>query len=43
MAGLTRRQISVNELRYDLERNAVRVVLADASGRMLLFHVLTPG
>jgi 8-oxo-dGTP pyrophosphatase MutT (NUDIX family) len=27
---------------YDLERNAVRVVLADASGRVLLFHVLTP-
>jgi 8-oxo-dGTP pyrophosphatase MutT (NUDIX family) len=32
----------VDELRYDLERDAVRVVLADASGRILLFHVLTP-
>jgi 8-oxo-dGTP pyrophosphatase MutT (NUDIX family) len=32
----------VHELRYDLERDAVRVVLADASGRILLFHVLTP-
>lgn len=31
-----------DELRYDLERNAVRVVLTDASGRILLFHVLTP-
>ncbi len=31
-----------NELRYDLERHAVRVVLTDASGRVLLFHVLTP-
>jgi len=30
-----------NEFRYDLERDAVRVVLADASGRILLFHVLT--
>ena len=29
------------ELRYDLERNAVRVVLTDASGRVLLFHVVT--
>jgi 8-oxo-dGTP pyrophosphatase MutT (NUDIX family) len=27
---------------YDLERDAVRVVLADAGGRILLFHVLTP-
>jgi 8-oxo-dGTP pyrophosphatase MutT (NUDIX family) len=32
----------VDELRYDRERSAVRVVLADASGRVLLFHVLTP-
>ena len=32
----------MDELNYDLERNAVRVVLADASGRVLLFHVLTP-
>jgi 8-oxo-dGTP pyrophosphatase MutT (NUDIX family) len=32
----------VDELRYDLERDAVRVVLTDASGRILLFHVLTP-
>jgi 8-oxo-dGTP pyrophosphatase MutT (NUDIX family) len=32
----------VQELRYDLERHAVRVVLTDASGRVLLFHVLTP-
>lgn len=28
--------------RYDLERDAVRVVLADASGRILLFHIVTP-
>lgn len=32
----------MSELRYDLVRDAVRVVLADASGRILLFHVLTP-
>jgi 8-oxo-dGTP pyrophosphatase MutT (NUDIX family) len=32
----------VQELRYDLERDAVRVVLTDAGGRVLLFHVLTP-
>ena len=32
----------MDELRYDLERDAVRVVLADASERILLFHVLTP-
>jgi 8-oxo-dGTP pyrophosphatase MutT (NUDIX family) len=32
----------VHEFSYDLEREAVRVVLADASGRVLLFHVLTP-
>jgi 8-oxo-dGTP pyrophosphatase MutT (NUDIX family) len=31
----------VEELHYDLERDAVRVVLADASGRVLLFHVET--
>lgn len=31
----------MDELHYDLERDAVRVVLADASGRMLLFHVAT--
>jgi 8-oxo-dGTP pyrophosphatase MutT (NUDIX family) len=31
----------VHELSYDLERDAVRVVLADASGRVLLFHVVT--
>jgi 8-oxo-dGTP pyrophosphatase MutT (NUDIX family) len=28
--------------RYDLERDAVRVVLIDADGQVLLFHVLTP-
>lgn len=28
-------------LHYDLERHAVRVVLADVSGRVLLFHVRT--
>jgi 8-oxo-dGTP pyrophosphatase MutT (NUDIX family) len=33
---------SVHELRYDLERDAVRVVLTDAGGRVLLFHVMTP-
>jgi 8-oxo-dGTP pyrophosphatase MutT (NUDIX family) len=32
----------VDELRYDLERDAVRVVLTDCGGRVLLFHVLTP-
>jgi len=32
----------VDELRYDLERDAVRVVLTDGGGRVLLFHVLTP-
>jgi 8-oxo-dGTP pyrophosphatase MutT (NUDIX family) len=32
----------VQEPRYDLEREAVRVVLTDAGGRVLLFHVLTP-
>jgi len=32
----------VTELRYDLERDAVRVVLTDGGGRVLLFHVLTP-
>jgi 8-oxo-dGTP pyrophosphatase MutT (NUDIX family) len=32
----------VDELRYDLERDAVRVVLTDGAGRILLFHVLTP-
>lgn len=32
----------MQEPRYDLERDAVRVVLADAGGRVLLFHVLTP-
>jgi 8-oxo-dGTP pyrophosphatase MutT (NUDIX family) len=31
----------VDELHYDVERDAVRVVLADASGRVLLFHVET--
>jgi 8-oxo-dGTP pyrophosphatase MutT (NUDIX family) len=31
----------VDELHYDLERDAVRVVLADAGGRVLLFHVAT--
>jgi len=30
------------ELRYDLERDAVRVVLTDAAGRVLLFHAVTP-
>src|SRR2546425_4925445 len=32
----------VEELHYDLERDAVRVVLTDDGGRVLLFHVLTP-
>jgi 8-oxo-dGTP pyrophosphatase MutT (NUDIX family) len=32
----------VDELRYDLERDAVRVVLTDGGGLVLLFHVLTP-
>jgi 8-oxo-dGTP pyrophosphatase MutT (NUDIX family) len=32
----------VDELHYDLERDAVRVVLTDGGGRVLLFHVLTP-
>jgi 8-oxo-dGTP pyrophosphatase MutT (NUDIX family) len=32
----------VHEFSYDLVRDAVRVVLADAGGRVLLFHVLTP-
>ncbi len=32
----------MTEPRYDLERDAVRVVLADASGRILLFHIVTP-
>ena len=32
----------MDELRYDLERDAVRVVLTDGGGRVLLFHVLTP-
>ena len=32
----------MQELRYDLERHAVRVVLTDTSGRVLLFHALTP-
>ena len=32
----------MHELRYDLERDAVRVVLTDTGGRILLFHVLTP-
>ena len=31
----------MDDLHYDLERDAVRVVLADASGRMLLFQVET--
>src|SRR6202012_42568 len=31
----------LDELHYDLERDAVRVVLEDASGRVLLFHVAT--
>ena len=31
----------MNELHYDLERDAIRVVLADASGRVLLIHVET--
>jgi 8-oxo-dGTP pyrophosphatase MutT (NUDIX family) len=34
--------VRVDELHYDLERDAVRVVLADSAGRVLLFHVLTP-
>jgi len=32
----------VHDLHYDLERDAVRVVLADAGGRILLFHAMTP-
>jgi len=32
----------VDELRYDLERDAVRVVLTDGGGRVLLFHMRTP-
>ena len=32
----------MDELRYDLERDAVRVVLTDAGGRILLMHVITP-
>ena len=32
----------MDELQYDLERDAVRVVLTDGGGRVLLFHVLTP-
>jgi 8-oxo-dGTP pyrophosphatase MutT (NUDIX family) len=31
----------MHEFRYDLERSAVRVVLADAGQRILLFHVRT--
>jgi 8-oxo-dGTP pyrophosphatase MutT (NUDIX family) len=31
----------MGELIYDVERDAVRVVLADASGRVLLFHMVT--
>src|SRR5215472_13245602 len=34
--------VRVEELHYDLERDAVRVVLTDRAGRVLLFHVLTP-
>src|SRR5260370_40228428 len=33
---------SVPDLHYDLERDAVRVVLADAGGRILLVHAMTP-
>jgi 8-oxo-dGTP pyrophosphatase MutT (NUDIX family) len=32
---------SVDELIYDVERDAVRVVLADAGARVLLFHMVT--
>ena len=32
----------MEELRFDLERDAVRVVLTDGGGRVLLFHVRTP-
>jgi 8-oxo-dGTP pyrophosphatase MutT (NUDIX family) len=32
----------VRDLRYDLERDAVRVVLVDTGGRILLFHAMTP-
>ena len=32
----------MNEFHYDVERDAVRVVLADDSGRILLFHIVTP-
>jgi 8-oxo-dGTP pyrophosphatase MutT (NUDIX family) len=32
----------MHEFRYDLERSAVRVVLADAGQRILLFHARTP-
>jgi 8-oxo-dGTP pyrophosphatase MutT (NUDIX family) len=32
----------MDQFHYDLERDAVRVVLADTAGRILLFHVVTP-
>ena len=32
----------MEELRFDLERDAVRVVLTDEGGRVLLFHAVTP-
>ena len=32
----------MHDLHYDLERDAVRVVLVDAGGAILLFHVMTP-
>jgi 8-oxo-dGTP pyrophosphatase MutT (NUDIX family) len=32
----------VTGLRFDLERDAVRVVLTDDDGRILLFHAVTP-
>jgi 8-oxo-dGTP pyrophosphatase MutT (NUDIX family) len=43
-SGILRAGVSwytVDELHYDVERDAVRVVLADAGGRVLLFHVET--
>jgi 8-oxo-dGTP pyrophosphatase MutT (NUDIX family) len=32
----------LDDLRFDLERRAVRVVLQDQAGRVLLFHAVTP-
>jgi 8-oxo-dGTP pyrophosphatase MutT (NUDIX family) len=40
-SGYLMRGGSVDKLIYDLERDAVRVVLADARGQVLLFHMVT--